>query len=328
MPVCDQCGGYAVPESPNSCGEQELPEGLWQFLLKLPAFRYLKAPVAHPSELYEKYPKGSESGALAFVTHLNNFWRYLPRKRIWTPVGSHTAFEVWVKIPGNEGKTETDFVAWLKDGAALLLEAWLEQHLPCVGSNENWYLWNEAAHDYVDSGLPSRGPQGDQGVQGPQGEDAVANVNYRGPWEPGTFNRQDVAIASDGHSYIVVVDSTVQEPADDASDWRLFVMQGPKGDKGDAGVGISLKKTASFSIYYTDLSIDTPGYFRAAIIDGDVTEDSFLLVNVSKETELAFVTAGGHAEAQPFDGGFYVFFDDPPNVATSVTLTYVIFNNL
>lgn len=46
-------------------------------------------------------------------------------------------------------------------------------HTPTIGSNGNWYVWNQAAGKYVDSGVSAQ--QGLQGPQGPRGY--PANVN-------------------------------------------------------------------------------------------------------------------------------------------------------
>lgn len=47
-------------------------------LMKLPAFRYMKAPVDTVAQLYEKYPDGNERGTFAFVFNEGTFYAYKP----------------------------------------------------------------------------------------------------------------------------------------------------------------------------------------------------------------------------------------------------------
>lgn len=51
----------------------------WDTLMKLPAFRYMKAPVNTEAELYEKYPDGNEAGSFSYVKNENTFYIYHPR---------------------------------------------------------------------------------------------------------------------------------------------------------------------------------------------------------------------------------------------------------
>ena len=43
-------------------------------------------------------------------------------------------------------------------------------HIPYIGGNGNWFVWDSTLGEFVDSGKPSRGQQGIQGIQGEQGE--------------------------------------------------------------------------------------------------------------------------------------------------------------
>lgn len=89
----------------------------------------------------------------------------------------------------------------------------------------------------------SEGPQGIQGPAGPQGERglpgeaAVANIRYLGEWQRGeTYERNDCTISAiDGHSYVCIAERTAEEPGPDASEWGLWVQQGPQGPQGVQG---------------------------------------------------------------------------------------------
>jgi len=90
-----------------------------------------------------------------------------------------------------------------------------------------------------DTGLQGiQGQKGEQGPQGLPGEAAVANIQYKGLWAPGTFVKNDCVIAlTDGNSYVCVAESTTQEPGIDGNDdWSLWVMKGPAGPQGAQGV--------------------------------------------------------------------------------------------
>ena len=93
-----------------------------------------------------------------------------------------------------------------------------------------------------------QGPQGEsiqgpRGIQGPQGETAVANINFRGPYVPGTpYYHADVngdtdVVRSplDGNTYYCLVDNTGNEPSTSPTYWTLFVMQGGRGEQGEQG---------------------------------------------------------------------------------------------
>ena len=82
------------------------------------------------------------------------------------------------------------------------------------------------------------GPPGQQGIQGPPGEASVANINYKGMWAPGTYNKNDCVISLiDGHSYVCTANSTTAEPgASGADDWALWVQKGPQGIQGVPGI--------------------------------------------------------------------------------------------
>ncbi|MDD6308218.1 MAG: hypothetical protein PUB07_02540 [Clostridia bacterium] len=53
--------------------------------------------------------------------------------------------------------------------SAFAMQEALDNCVPIVGDNGNWFLWDIETGGYVDSGKPSRGVQGEQGIQGVQG---------------------------------------------------------------------------------------------------------------------------------------------------------------
>ncbi len=87
--------------------------------------------------------------------------------------------------------------------------------VPKVGENGHWYVWDAAADDYIDTGIPAQGavgPQGAQGVQGIQGE----------PGPPGPQGPQG--------------ETGPQGP------------QGPKGEQGVNGVAVATTGTYAFQV--------------------------------------------------------------------------------
>jgi hypothetical protein len=94
-----------------------ISDDAWKVIKRLAAFRYTKEPVDTVADLYSKYPAGNDDGVFCFVKNENTFYRFYIRERIWAPIGGYTSFEVWVQQPGNEGKTEDDFLTWLKHEA-------------------------------------------------------------------------------------------------------------------------------------------------------------------------------------------------------------------
>jgi len=78
---------------------------------------------------------------------------------------------------------------------------------------------------------------GPPGPEGPPGENAIAQINYRGDWNSAeTYYRNDATISPvDWHSYVCIEASTLEMPSADAEDWVLLVMHGAPGAKGDPG---------------------------------------------------------------------------------------------
>lgn len=65
------------------------------------------------------------------------------------------------------------------------------EHYPYIGLNGNWYSWDVTNEEFVDTGIPATGPQGEQGPQGeegpegPQGEQGIpGETGATGPVGP------------------------------------------------------------------------------------------------------------------------------------------------
>jgi hypothetical protein len=87
-------------------------------------------------------------------------------------MGGYTAFDVWVRMPGNEGKTEIDFIDEIKAFAVVEAVDWIKLKLPVIVGG-TWWLYDAATDAYADSGVDAVGPQGSpgtQGMTGPRGE--------------------------------------------------------------------------------------------------------------------------------------------------------------
>ncbi len=52
----------------------------------------------------------------------------------------------------------------------------LENAVPHIGTDGNWFFWDSENKEYKNSGLPSRGIQGEQGIQGIQGKQGSQGV--------------------------------------------------------------------------------------------------------------------------------------------------------
>ena len=121
---------------------------------------------------------------------------------------------------------------------------------PIIGENGNWYLYDEGAGEYADSGKPTRGEagaQGEQGEAGPQGEQGIPGE--QGPkGDPGEQGPQGIQgepgpKGADGTSATVAVGTvTTGEPGTNAavanagtSASAVLNFTIPRGEKGDTG---------------------------------------------------------------------------------------------
>ena len=84
---------------------------------------------------------------------------------------------------GSKPAPEDSFVQTVINAAAQA-EAAVEK-MPSIGENGNWHAWDAAAGEYVDTGKPSRGVQGEQGIQGVPGPQGIQGerglTGERGP---------------------------------------------------------------------------------------------------------------------------------------------------
>jgi hypothetical protein len=306
MPVCN---------SPSD----RLPASFLEALKRLPAFRFMKAPTDHVYELYERYPHGNERGAFAFVCAENQFYRYLPGRRAWVPAGNHTAFDIWVRRPGNEGKTEHDFFVWL-----------VQNLYDLINLGSLYDLWIAAGNtgtlqDFLDT---MRGPQGysayrvwvNEGHTGSEADflEALKGKSAYQIWlsAGNTGSAADFLAALKGDrgdsAYQVWLD------ADNTGNEQDFL----NALKGRDSVSVSAKKTVDVAAPDTGMS----GFFGFRVFDAEVKPDSFIFIAPSKATEGIFVRLGGHASVDVYDGYFYGYVDN--YTGQGFTLEYVIFNNV
>lgn len=87
-------------------------------------------------------------------------------------------------------------------------------HLPKIGKNGNWQVWDHVAEAYWDTGIPAKGPAGDRGEKG--------EVGSQGPMGP------TGATGAQGPQGLMGSQG-LQGPMGPAG------ATGPKGDKGDTG---------------------------------------------------------------------------------------------
>ncbi|MDR1089948.1 MAG: hypothetical protein LBL79_02640 [Prevotella sp.] len=138
----------------DNCQDKAMfSESFWKALMKLPTFRYMKAPVDNVAQLYEKYPAGMEKGAFAFVYSENTFYMYYPALREWkamlTGIGSIAVHlgtsptqqqltDAWVSVK-NDAPT---------DGAMIIN---LDQDEPL---GHDWiYMDTSAGYAWIDRGI-------------------------------------------------------------------------------------------------------------------------------------------------------------------------------
>ena len=77
--------------------------------------------------------------------------------------------------------------------------------------------------------------KGKNGEQGEKGENAVLVINWKGVWTAGTYAKDDFVVAPDNNGYICISDSTTQQPALVATDWRVMNKGGVNGTHGING---------------------------------------------------------------------------------------------
>lgn len=75
-------------------------------------------------------------------------------------------------LSGTEVEAPPPYATWVGDvlDAAATAEAAVEK-MPSIGENGNWYGWDAAAGAYVDTGKPSKGKDGEDGISPQKGVD-------------------------------------------------------------------------------------------------------------------------------------------------------------
>jgi len=70
-----------------NCNENTIPTALWSLIKKIPAIRYMKAPVFNVHQLYERYVDGLEFGSFAFVIRKFCFYGWDFKTKEWKKIG-------------------------------------------------------------------------------------------------------------------------------------------------------------------------------------------------------------------------------------------------
>jgi len=119
------------------------------------------------------------------------------------------------------------------------------EKLPYIGSNENWYMWDDEAGEFVDSGSPSRGEQGlpgetgERGPEGPPGPAGSDGKDGTGVTILGSYDSEDALKAAHptgnaGDSYLI--DGYLYVWSVSESTWKnVGQIQGPQGKAGADG---------------------------------------------------------------------------------------------
>lgn len=97
-------------------------------------------------------------------------------------------------------------------------------YTPTIGSNGNWYVWDQAAGKYVDSGVSAQqGPKGDTGGTGPQGDKgekgdpgATGPIGPQGPQGPRGYPASVNGVTPDNNGNITLSATNVGAVSYDA----------------------------------------------------------------------------------------------------------------
>ena len=121
-------------------------------------------------------------------------------------------------------------------------------HQPVIGENGNWKVWDAGLQDYVDTGMPSRGVQGEQGPQGERGGQGVQGEKgdkgdqgiqgLKGDTGEAAGFGNPIAVASSlepGSSPTVDVKASGPDTAKVFA-FAFGIPKGEKGEKGDQGI--------------------------------------------------------------------------------------------
>ena len=221
-------------------------------------------------------------------------------------------------IDVNKSGSTTTVTLYRKDGTSDTIEVndgvdgldGTDGLTPTIGDNGNWYLGD------VDTGKPSRGIQGEQGIQGVQGEQGIQGIQGetgpQGPQgEPFTIKKTYSSVSemnADFNNmtlgdYVMIASSVEVEdkqgiqgpqgergPQGIQGEQGIQGIQGPQGIQGIAGVGItSVTKTSTsgnvdtYTILFTNNSTTT---FQ--ITNGD----DYVLTNADKQEIASLVLSG------------------------------------
>ena len=137
-------------------------------------------------------------------------------------------------------------------------------HPPYIGENGNWYVYDSETEEFVDTGDPSRGPQGIQGETGPKGDTGVTPDITMNASVDNTSGTPAVVVTETGTDEDPVFSLAFSGLKGPQGDTGATGETGPQGPTGPTGNGISnITKTGTsglvdtYTITYTDGTTST-----------------------------------------------------------------------
>lgn len=137
-------------------------------------------------------------------------------------------------------------------------------HPPYIGENGNWYVYDSETEEFVDTGDPSRGPQGIQGETGSKGDTGVTPDITMNASVDNTSGTPAVVVTETGTDEDPVFSLAFSGLKGPQGDTGATGETGPQGPTGPTGNGISnITKTGTsglvdtYTITYTDGTTST-----------------------------------------------------------------------
>lgn len=140
-------------------------------------------------------------------------------------------------LSGTEVEAPPPYATWVGDvlDAAAKAEAAVEK-MPRIGENGNWFGWDAAAGEYVDTGLPSRGLDGEDGYTPQKGVDYFDGEDGEDGYTP--IKGKDYFDGEDGISPVVEVTPITgghRVTITDANGRKYFDVMNGDGSGGNGG---------------------------------------------------------------------------------------------
>lgn len=137
-------------------------------------------------------------------------------------------------------------------------------HPPYIGENGNWYVYDPETEEFVDTGDPSRGPQGIQGETGPKGDTGATPDITMNASVDNTSGTPAVVVTETGTEEDPIFSLAFSGLKGPQGDTGATGKTGPQGPTGPTGNGISnITKTGTsglvdtYTITYTDGTTST-----------------------------------------------------------------------